>query len=697
MKRRGILSGVLTICLMLSSISIPAFGAEEDSSSLEQAIITAKNIITVPDDYTDFTHDLSERDTANGKVKVWMLNWSEKEGKNGYISASVGEDGFLYSYNKSINDENSSGLAKITKSEAKTEAEKFLDKVVPSSSEQMKEIDNNYNDYSGDEYNFTYQEFVNEVPVSFVTMNIGVNKYSGEVTSFNGENPEIKGIEYPNLNGIISQDEAGKAYIEKLGINLKYYSYYDDKQKKMNIFAGYSIDNNTNKAIDAKTGQAVALYKEEPMYVNKADGTVGNASQNSLFETEAALTQEEIDAINNVSKLITKEKAESILREAFDIIPADMKVNDASLNKNYINDGYTWRISFDKAYGEVNAESGEVISLHYYNNDNNSNKNISETYGRNIAENFLKKVTPDNFAQTKYEESNNNPVTLKIRTIQPEGDILSYSYVRQVNGIEFPDNSLRVEVSKTNGKVVGYDKNWYENVSFPNVSKAMDKAAAFNKIKELAEFGLEYTMIDKDKVGLVYNFINSDNYIIDPVSGIRLDYTGQAYKENKLPEYSDIKGQWCEKVVKELLDNGYYIDGDKFNPNMSITQINFFKYMYSPVKDNYSSDDEFYDMLIQNGIIKKEEKAPNSLVSNQDAAKFIIRYLGYDNIAVHPEIFNNPFKDNIDEKYKGYAAMCYGLNIIKGTNGDFNGTHNISNAEAAVIIYNLISVGKNKS
>lgn len=35
--------------------------------------------------------------------------------------------------------------------------------------------------------------------------------------------------------------------------------------------------------------------------------------------------------------------------------------------------------------------------------------------------------------------------------------------------------------------------------------------------------------------------------------------------------------------------------------------------------------------------------------------------------------------------------MCYALNIIKGdTNGKFNGSHNISNAEAAAIVYNLI-------
>ena len=67
-------------------------------------------------------------------------------------------------------------------------------------------------------------------------------------------------LEYPTLDGVIEASASEKAYIEKLGIDLKYYSYYDYNQKKMNVFAGYSVDDNINKAIDAKTGQVVSLY-----------------------------------------------------------------------------------------------------------------------------------------------------------------------------------------------------------------------------------------------------------------------------------------------------------------------------------------------------------------------------------------------------------------------------------------------------
>ncbi|WP_297418662.1 YcdB/YcdC domain-containing protein [Clostridium sp.] len=688
MKRKNYLSFILIISLLISAISIPALGAEEDSKGLEQAIVSAKKIITVPDNYTEFTHNLSERETNNGKIRVWSLNWAEKEGKNGFVSASIGEDGYMYEYNKYTGNENSNGLAKITKDQAQITAEEFLGKVIPQYAEKMKEVTNNDNISSGEEYYFTYKEFTNDVPVNFITVNIGVNKYSGEVTNFNGDNPEIKGVEYPSKEGIIESAAAEKAYIDKLGVNLKYYSYYDYKQKKMNIFAGYSLDNNRNSAIDAKTGQAISLFKENRFIDGKGDFAGKANSDNSLIKANEQLTKEETDAVNNLANLISKEKAESIIREGSDIITSDMKIKDESLNRNYINDEYIWSISFENAYGEVDAKTGEIISLHSYNFDNASNSVLSKDQAKNLAENFLKKVAPDKFSQTKYEEVD-NPI-LKIGVVQ-EGNISSFNYIRQVNGIDFPGNSLRIEVDKTKGKVVGYDNNWYNNVSFPDVSAAIGKEAAFNKIKDIAEFSLQYAMTDKNKIGLVYNFSSlNDDYIIDPISGSRLDYTGQVYKDNKLPEYTDISGHWCEKTVKELLDNGYYIEGDKFNPDMNITQINFFKYIYSATANNLS-DEELYNMLIQNGVIKEDEKDPKSFVTNQDAAKFVVRYLGYDKIAEHSEIFINPFKDDVQEQYKGYAAMCYGLNIIKGDkSGNFNGTRNITNAQAATIIYNLI-------
>lgn len=332
MKKKGIISGILTLCLILSTISIPVFAADEDSKNLEQAIISAKKIITVPDDYTEFTHNSSEREVRGTKVRIWDLNWAEKEDKKGSISVSIGEDGFLYQYSNYDGDSKDSkdGLANITKDQAQVSAEDFLKNVIPEYIGEIKLVKNDSASFQGDEYNFTYQKFVNEIPVNYIYINVGVNKYSGKVTSFSNDNLEVKGAEYPNLSGIIDSVTAEKAYIDKIGIDLKYYSYYDYEKKKMNIFAGYA-PSNISEFIDAKTGQVVSYSSDNKLDGRNKDHSLVNASANNLDKANQELTQEEIDAIQNVANLISKEKAESILRETSDLITADMKVSDASI------------------------------------------------------------------------------------------------------------------------------------------------------------------------------------------------------------------------------------------------------------------------------------------------------------------------------------------------------------------------------
>ena len=77
----------------------------------------------------------------------------------------------------------------------------------------------------------------------------------------------------------------------------------------------------------------------------------------------------------------------------------------------------------------------------------------------------------------------------------------------------------------------------------------------------------------------------------------------------------------------------------------------------------------------------------------QDAAKYAIRFLGLGKAAEVKGIYANLFQDAPAAGYEGYAALCYGLGIIKGDkNGNFDGRRVLTNAEAAAVIYNLMQV-----
>ena len=698
MKKMRILKCALALCMVIT-ISTPAFAADTDSVSLEKAIVYAKKIISIPTNYNDFTYSSSEYDLSDSKVKVWRLNWSDSEDSKGDISVSIDENGNLIDYNKydSETASNSKGLAKVTRSEGQELAEKFLEKVIPTYASNMKNVPYNLRNLSDNEYYYKFEEFANDIPVNFISLNIGVSKYTGEVTSISGlEHPNKKFI-YPTSDEIIEKSEAEKAYIDKIDVKLKYYSNYDYKAKKMNVFAAYSVDSNDNKAINAKNGQVVNIYNYRTTYAeaNSVDGLGEKSSLDVSGKND--LTKEEVEAVNNVSDLISKEKAEGIIKEKMDLtsINGNGKGNSASLIKDNINDKYVWQIDFEGAYGQVDARSSELLSFYYYNDNEKGNKNISKSEAQNIAGNFLKEVAPLKFDQTKYEYSN-DIIYNKYLESESNVDYYYFKYNRIVNGIEFNNNSLNVRVNTTTGKVVEYNSSWYDNITFPDISTAMTKESAFNKINETENFALGYNRISKDEVALIYNFMDLDeNYLLDPVKGIRLGYNGEPYKDKSIPNYSDISGTACENTVKALLENGYYIQGDKFNPNSNITQVNFLKYLYSPEQNYYYNDDEFYEMLISKGAINKEEKLPNSSITNKEAAKLIVRYLGYDKVAQHPEIFKNSFKDDIDEKYQGYAAICYGLGIMKGDiSGKFNGNRSMTNAQAADVIYNLLMNNK---
>lgn len=681
------MSIILVFCLILAC-AIPAFAEESDSKDLEKAIMAVKNVVNIPSDYKEFNYSSSQYEKDGSTVSVWYLNWNKEDNSAG-ISITVDKNGYLISFQKYIDQQNE-GLGNITREAGKITALNFLTKARPDIAGNMRLVENT--DYSNTyRHYYSYRLYNNDVAVNFVQLSIEVDKYTGEVVSFNGLEPEIKLSTLPSKSGVIEFDKAKKAYLDNIGIKLRYYSDYDYKKKTLTIFPAYSAVDVGSKAIDAKSGEVVTLYQD---YYGYDMGGMGGYPKmaNESASAQNALTKEELAAINNVSDLMSKEKAESILRNLVSGITSDMKVTNASLSKNYIEPNkYIWEIGFDGAYGMINAKTGELVSFYIYKEDSRKgNAGISEAKAKEKAEQYIKQIAAEKFQQSKYNENNGY-----IGIYRDSAEITEYSfnYYRQVNGIDFTSNSFTVTVNKDSGMITQYNCNWYDDVTFPNIDKVISEEAAFEIISKTGNFGLIYKKVDKGDIALVYDFVDPiGGFLIDPINGTKIGWDGKPFKEMSMPEYSDIKGHWCETTVNKLLENGYYLKGEKFNPNHKITQLNFLRYLYAPMQ-SYYDDEEFYKMLINDKIVMENEKAPNTELTRQDAAKFIVRYLGQGKTAEHPEIFINPYKDKITASYKGYAAVSYGLKIIQGdSKGRFNGTKILTNAEAASLIYKTLQV-----
>lgn len=684
MKRKKITAILISLCITLSLVGEAAFGAEIDSKNLEQAIINVKSIVTISDEYKNFSHSARQIKVGDEDVTVWDLDWDSDESENkGYVSATVDSYGNLYRYSSYRYDSAMDGLAKVSRENAKNTAGDFLKKVMPDYYDDMRLVDSVNESYS-DEYQFSYQLYKNDIPVTFIKVNVCVNKYTGEVSSYSGIAPGTKKVDYPQADGIIDIETAKSMYIDKVQKDLRYYTTYGYKTKETKNHAWYSL--NDNKAIDAKTGEVVKAYNSDnDVYFDKY--TIEN-SESSDADVVLELSEVEKEEVSNISGLISKEKAQEIINETVDLFKG-MKVDDVSLNKRFNGNTYIWDINYDSGNAEVNAKTGEILGFYVYNSislDGN-NKTDCQT-AQNKAEDFLKKIAGNKFSQTKLMDDYSE---------DEENSRYEFNYIRQINGKDYMSNRLAVYIDKNTGNIVEYTNVWDDDVSMPDISGAISKTDAFNKFNEPENFGLHYVLNENNTVGLVYNFSDKNIwYYVDALSGKKVDSWGEEYRSIQVPEYNDIKGHWCEKTVTKLLDSGYYIPGDKFNPDNNISQVNFFRYMLSREAAD-CSDEELYDFLIERGIMKKEEQNASGAVTNKEAAKFITRYLGYEKLAQKPEIFSSVFKDSIDDSYLGYADICYGLNIIKGdSKGNFNQNQNVTNARAAVYIYNMILDSSNK-
>lgn len=681
---KKIVGMLLAFSLVLGS-AVPAFAAEMNSAGLEKAINQVKNVVTIPSDYKDFQYSSSQYEENGKTITVWYLNWNKSDYSGG-ISATVENNGYLISFNKFVNKTNE-GLGTVTKETAQKTANTFLAKVRPDIAAEMRVTKDS--DYSStDRHSFRYRLYKNDVVVSYVEARVEVDKYNGEIISYNFQGSGEDLAKLPSAAGIISLNEAQKAYLEKIKVPLNYYSNYDYNKKVLTVFPAYAGYGENGKVIDAKTGEAVKLYNDYRLF--------GDAGGYAKAKTESAvndnqLTKEELAAVDSLSGLITKEKAESILRASAPGITGSMKVTNASLTKSYNEPGkYLWEIGFDGAYGVVNANSGEMTSFYLYGEGSSKgSSNLTEAKAKEKAEAFLKKTAPEKFAQSRFYESPNYVLYKSMDNVTD----YSFNYYRQVNGVDFVGNGFTIIVNKASGLITHYDLSWFDDVKFPSIEKAISSDAAFDAFNKEGQLGLMYKKVNDGETALVYDFVNSTgNFLIDPTTGAKLGWDGKPYKDASIPSYSDMKGHWAEAAVEKLLDNGYYLTGEKFNPNTKITQLNFLRYLYSPIQAYYD-EDEFYKMLINDKIIKENEKAPGTVLTRQDAAKFAVRYLGQGKAAEHSEIFINPFSDSVSNSYKGYAAICYGFGIMKGDkNGRFNGANQVTNAEAATIIYNVLQV-----
>jgi len=677
----------LSTLLALALLLCPATAARAASDQgLEEAILLVRSVTDIPDSMTEFTYDAYEWTYAGDQISIWSLSWSDNE-SGAQIHAdvdSLGNLNYFYRYESTER----SGLAKITRAEAEKTAQSFAESAVSKLPGELRRVNETEDAAYSYYWKQSYQLYVNDVPVPFVTLAVYVDKYTGHVADYAGLSAgTVVPADFPQ-GDVIGQAAAKQAYLEKIGVSLQYITRYDYSTKTRSVFPAYVLKNEDGYVIDAKTGELVSPYGTNRYGLSGADG--GGAELGSM-EADAArssLSPIEQEAVDQIAELISKADIEAIIREKVPGITKDMTLSGISLQKNsWDGNRYIWYLDFLGASGTVDAKTGEILSFRIYTPaEDGSGQDCSYEEALAVAEAFAGDQAAEKLAGSLVRETESD---------NADESQYEFKFDRQVNGVSYPDNGFEITVDKASGMILRYSSTWYDGLVFPSIDGAISAGSAFDVFAQLGGFGLSYARTGQGAVSLVYQFEQNGIYYVEPFTGQRLDYDGKIYQETAVrPVYTDLSGHWSEDFVNILADNGYYLSGDRFQPGSVITQLEFLQYLFSTNFVGYGLDeDEFYQFITNWGILTEDEIAPQTALLRQDAAKFLVRFLGFGLVGTYGEIYVNPFNDQIDAEYAGYAALCKALGILRGdTNGNLNGGMAMTRAEAASAIYQTLQV-----
>ena len=114
----------------------------------------------------------------------------------------------------------------------------------------------------------------------------------------------------------------------------------------------------------------------------------------------------------------------------------------------------------------VSATTGELFGFNtYYQQTGKTEAKLDRAASQKLAEVFLTRVQPDRFREVTLENVDNSNGKMQLEPWNTQ----YFSYLRVVNGINFPYNGISIQVDPVVGKVTGYDLNW-SVYNFPGVS-----------------------------------------------------------------------------------------------------------------------------------------------------------------------------------------------------------------------------------
>ncbi|HRY12624.1 MAG TPA: hypothetical protein P5309_03530 [Syntrophomonadaceae bacterium] len=709
----------LWVVMMALFLAGSASAADRPAVELEQAIQVVRQNFEIPAEFTDFSSSLNQYEGG----QAWYLSWNRPDQTGGSFSAQVDADtGEVTAMNKwQPQTGPASRVSVVSWSEARQTAAQLLQRVIPARMESLVMIEDEepspLSSSGPVTYTINWRRVANQIPVDGIGAWVNIDATNGEVV---GYSLNWSHLPLPEPKGVVNAEAARRSFTQNDIVKLEYrlpeqWKPLTTESEAAKPMLVYIIDHPSNGAIDAFTGQPLIPDREQ-LVTGVGGKGMGGMAEDQAMNVPIPLTPQEQEEIENLAGLITREKAADIVLQWADM-DKDLVLRSASLDKDWSHpDTRIWSLSWSAPtgtgdsslylYGRVNARSGELLSFTAgLPRGDLAATGLSQAEARRLAEDFLRRVQAARFEQFQLNpDAAGGPADTRPVSEWPTW---SFRFNRIHEGIPFPGNGAEITVDRVHNRVTSYVLTWdYSALPPADDVIGLDKAAQI--YLQEAPLTLTYsayysTAKGETEMRLVYLPKVPDGQpgfrMLDALDGTRLDNQGRPVLPTPTGQvFNDITGNFAAQEIELLGKAGLMTEyGEQFHPGEAIKLVDLTRAMLGIYQGSEMTrtmpDTDVIKQALARGWLK-EEMAPETTVPRSLMAQVLIRSLGLEYLAEIPEIYRLPYRDadSIAEDTRGYAALCWGLGIIRADGVRFESQQVITRAEAAAALVNSLRV-----
>jgi len=705
------------------SLALPVF-----KITREEAVAIATKTFAIPAEMTELTINLSQ----SKEFASWELNWRTPSKQPNPRSITVivnGLTGQIASYYTSTAQTGDAPLS-YSRSQAYKIAQDWLAKLYASQADGLRYVDNplDYGFWGGNaNFQFHWDRLEKGYPVTGQGLDIAIDARTGDLQSYSVSwGNEVK-AELPQT--ILEKAQAEAVYREQLPMQMLY-----------RYFRKPATEKGEWKLIYRPFGSSYPSVSQEGKLVDYAGKPVDFASLSNLKLVPAAAKPYEKPA-----KALTPDEALAVARtiSGRTETPTNYDCREYGDEKRQQACSFFWSSVDENDRTEINVQidlAGGVVQSYghwgpWAEMEKDTQPKFTTDQARTIAIEFVQKYRPDMAGKALITP--NSDYELKMAMAGEPIRSYHFQFIVTHEYIPIVGQEFSAEVDAMTGEIRYFyaptvDEN--ANETFPEAKDLIKADTAIDSF--LKNQGIELTWVTFNPA--IYGPAKADPEaepvtqlvwaprrvfnidMIDAVTGAPLDYSGRDLVEAaKRP--TDIEGHFAQREIELLWARGIFdLKNGKFNPDQTVTSAELARWLVlargmqpyiaydfamnfrgkGAAGGNLATSEAapYFGAALQAGILLPEDFAddadPNAPVSRELYALWVVRALGYGDIAKMENRIEMPFTDKaqIGDKYANAAAMLYGLKISRGdAEGKFNPQRVVSRGEAAQMLFAVAS------